>query len=66
MNARELYHFARLRCDSHAQWDIRDIAGRMIALARAKAPLTFLMACGKSDLQGTGTAKATDPGVRRA
>jgi flavin-dependent thymidylate synthase len=66
MNARELYHFARLRCDSHAQWDIRDIAGRMIALAGARAPLTFRMACGKSDLHGTGSAGTSDQGSSRA
>ena len=41
MNAREMYHFARLRLDSHAQWDIRELAGRMVDLASAAAPLTM-------------------------
>ncbi len=41
INARELYHFARLRMDSHAQWDIRGLAGRMVELASAEAPLTM-------------------------
>ena len=47
VNARELYHFARLRSDLHAQWDIRELADRAIDQVREIAPLTFLMACGK-------------------
>jgi thymidylate synthase ThyX len=38
-NLRELYHFARLRADSHAQWEIRRLAADMDALVRAHAPL---------------------------
>ncbi len=48
MNGRELYHFGRLRDDEHAQWDIRGLAGKMLALARERAPLTMALACGKS------------------
>ncbi len=48
MNGRELYHFGRLRDDEHAQWDIRGLAGRILALVRERAPLTMAMACGKS------------------
>ncbi len=44
MNAREMYHFARLRLDSHAQWDIRKLAGTMVDLASAAAPLTMAAA----------------------
>jgi len=49
INARELYHIARLRADRHAQWDIRNLAKEMIAKARAVMPLTLLLATGKDD-----------------
>jgi flavin-dependent thymidylate synthase len=49
VNARELYHIARLRLDRHAQWDIRDIAGEMISLAREVMPFTLMLAAGKDD-----------------
>jgi thymidylate synthase ThyX len=47
MNARELYHLSRLREDAHAQWDIRRVAARMLALARERMPLTLALAAGK-------------------
>ncbi|MGD9209192.1 MAG: FAD-dependent thymidylate synthase [Desulfobacteraceae bacterium] len=47
MNARELYHFSRLRQDGHAQWEIRDIADKMISIAKDVSPLTMALACGK-------------------
>ncbi len=47
MNARELYHIARLRADRHAQWDIRELTLKMLAKAREAMPLTFLLATGK-------------------
>jgi flavin-dependent thymidylate synthase len=47
VNARELYHISRLRQDATAQWDIRDIAARMSALAKKVMPLTCLMLGGK-------------------
>ena len=46
-NLRELYHLARLRLDSHAQWDIRAVAARLVKLAAERMPLAMLMACGK-------------------
>ncbi len=46
-NARELYHISRLREDAHAQWDIQNVSADMLALAREKAPLTFMLAWGK-------------------
>jgi thymidylate synthase (FAD) len=49
MNGRELYHFSRLREDSHAQWDIRSIAGRMLDILRQRAPLTMKLSGGKSE-----------------
>ncbi|MEN9979837.1 MAG: FAD-dependent thymidylate synthase [candidate division WOR-3 bacterium] len=47
LNARELYHLSRLRQDSSAQWDIRDIVSRMVEQARNVMPLTLLLAGGK-------------------
>jgi thymidylate synthase ThyX len=47
LNAREIYHFARLRADRHAQWDIRDLSEKMLKQARKVMPLTLMMACGK-------------------
>ncbi|MFC1477339.1 FAD-dependent thymidylate synthase [candidate division KSB1 bacterium] len=47
VNARELYHISRLREDKHAQWDIRNIAGQMTALAQQAVPVIFDFACGK-------------------
>ncbi len=46
-NARELYHISRLREDAHAQWDIRDVSGDMLALARDKSPFSLMLAWGK-------------------
>ncbi|MBT8387096.1 MAG: FAD-dependent thymidylate synthase [Ignavibacteria bacterium] len=51
LNARELYHFARLRKDLHAQWDIRDVANQMVSLAYEKLPLTMMLACGRHEFQ---------------
>jgi flavin-dependent thymidylate synthase len=47
MNARELYHVARLRADRHAQWDIRETAERMLSLGRKVMPVTLMFASGK-------------------
>lgn len=41
MNARELRHFFNLRCCSRAQWEIRELADRMLALCKDVAPLMF-------------------------
>jgi len=41
MNARELHHFFALRTCRRAQWEIREMAMRMLAAAREKAPLLF-------------------------
>jgi len=46
-NARELTHFSRLREDKHAQWDIRNIAEKMIRLAQEACPGLMQFACGK-------------------
>jgi flavin-dependent thymidylate synthase len=47
LNAREMYHVARLRSDTHAQWDIRRLSDGMLKEARRAMPLTMMMACGK-------------------
>ena len=47
VNARELYHLARLRSDEHAQWDIRKLAEEMLKKAKKVMPLTLMLACGK-------------------
>jgi flavin-dependent thymidylate synthase len=47
LDARELYHVARLREDMAAQWDIRDIVSRMVEQARNVMPLTLTLASGK-------------------
>jgi flavin-dependent thymidylate synthase len=47
INARELYHIARLRGDTHAQWDIRTMAEQMVYLGKKEMPLTLMLATGK-------------------
>jgi thymidylate synthase ThyX len=47
LNLREMAHFARLRLDEHAQWDIRDLAGRMTAAVRERMPRLGGLLCGK-------------------
>jgi thymidylate synthase (FAD) len=42
MNVRELLHFLTLRCCKRAQWEIRDLALRMLELAEPTAPYVFL------------------------
>jgi len=44
MNARELLHFFRLRCCNRAQWEIHDMADRMLALVKKIAPTIFSLA----------------------
>lgn len=41
MNARELRHFFSLRCCNRAQWEIRDLAWRMLEEVRVVAPALF-------------------------
>lgn len=41
MNARELHHFFALRTCRRAQWEIREMALRMLGIARHEAPLLF-------------------------
>lgn len=41
MNARELRHFFSLRCCERAQWEIKDLAEKMLSLVREVAPTIF-------------------------
>ena len=41
MNIRELLHFFSLRCCNRAQWEIRELAWRMLELVRPTAPYIF-------------------------
>jgi thymidylate synthase (FAD) len=41
MNARALHHFFALRLCRRAQWEIREMAKKMLVLANDKAPLLF-------------------------
>lgn len=42
MNVRELLHFFEVRCCNRAQWEIRELAWRMLELVRPTAPFVFL------------------------
>jgi thymidylate synthase ThyX len=53
LNARELYHLARLRSDHHAQWEIRALSDQMVAQARAVWPNVCALACGKDEFAAT-------------
>ncbi len=43
-NARELIHFFRLRCCNRAQWEIRELALKMLEIAKDIAPNIFAIA----------------------
>jgi thymidylate synthase (FAD) len=44
INARELYHFFKLRLCERAQWEIRELAEKMLLAVKQKAPLLFAKA----------------------
>ncbi len=54
MNVRELLHFFEVRCCNRAQWEIRDLAHKMLELARPTAPFVFADA-GASCVRGVCT-----------
>ncbi len=41
MNARELLHFFSLRCCNRAQWEIRELADRMLEICLEQSPAIF-------------------------
>ncbi|MEO0123168.1 MAG: FAD-dependent thymidylate synthase [candidate division WOR-3 bacterium] len=49
LNLRELYHFARLREDPTAQWDIQNLARAMSKEAKKVSPITTLLLCSKTE-----------------
>lgn len=51
MNIRELLHFFTLRCCNRAQWEIRELAHRMLELVKPTAPYIFMDA-GASCVRG--------------
>ncbi len=51
MNARSLYHFAAIRMDRHAQWEIRQTAEEMVNAAKRKAPLAMAAAAGLDNFE---------------
>lgn len=53
VNARELYHVARLRCDVHAQWEIRMLADQMLRIARREWPNLMALAVGAHEFEET-------------
>ena len=53
VNARELYHFARLRSDGHAQWEIRQLSDMMLDMAIQIWPNALMLACGKDRFEET-------------
>ena len=52
MNVRELLHFFDLRCCNRAQWEIRELALKMLDLVKPTAPFIFMDA-GASCVRGT-------------
>lgn len=53
LNLREMYHFCRMRMDSHAQWEIRDVANEMHRLASEVCPFGMALCCGKDQFEET-------------
>lgn len=70
MNARELMHFFSLRCCNRAQWEIREMAHRMLELAKPTAPFVFMDAgapCIRGNCpEGKMTCGNPYPRVKRA
>jgi len=52
MNARELLHFFRERCCARAQWEIRELANRMLAICKQYLPAVFEKAGAKCEYLG--------------
>jgi thymidylate synthase (FAD) len=52
MNCRELLHFFQHRCCARAQWEIRQLANRMLEICRQKLPAVFSAAGAKCETLG--------------
>ena len=70
MNARSLMHFFNLRCCNRAQWEIREMAHRMLELVKPTAPFVFMDAgapCIRGNCpEGKMTCGNPYPRVKRA
>ena len=53
MNCRSLLNYFERRCCSRAQWEIRQLAWKMLALVREQAPTIFAHAGARCDIDGT-------------
>lgn len=51
INLRELYHFSRLREDRHAQWDIRQVAEKIVKEVQKLSPLSTILLGGKDNFE---------------
>jgi len=63
MDGRELLHFFTVRCCNRAQWEIRELATKMLKLVKKVAPLVFEKA-GPNCLRGScqeGKFKCENP-----
>ncbi len=49
MNLREIFHFARLRSDEHAQWEIRQLSDMLVEAVKPLMPLSTMLLSGKSE-----------------
>jgi thymidylate synthase (FAD) len=56
MNARELHHFFTLRTCRRAQWEIQELARKMLILVRGVSPLLFNIAGPKCLISGCDEA----------
>ena len=69
MNARELRHFFDHRCCNRAQWEIRELAWKMLELVRPTAPYVFADAgapcCHGTCPEGKMTCGTPYPKVKR-
>jgi len=52
MNARSLMHFFNLRCCARAQWEIRDLANKMLGEVKKVAPVLFSKAGASCEATG--------------
>lgn len=52
MNARELHNFFKVRVCNRAQWEIRELATKMLALCKEAAPVIFENAGASCDVLG--------------
>lgn len=59
MNVRELLHFFEMRCCNRAQWEIRELAQRMLELVRPTAPFVFMDAGASCVRRGCPEGKMT-------